>query len=92
MPKFVLQFKDGDGNSIKNAVGNPIEKTVTVAGEQALTFTATELDELLKKYPVKPELYLKLPSGDYSLRRDFELGASLSALVEADIDYTTKVK
>ncbi len=92
VPKFVLQFKDGDGNSIKNAVGNPIEKTVTVAGEQALTFTATELDELLKKYPVKPELYLKLPSGDYSLRRDFELGASLSALVEADIDYTTKVK
>lgn len=92
VPKFVLQFKDGDGNSIKNAVGNPIEKTVTVAGEQALTFTATELDELLKKYPVKPELSLKLPSGDYSLRRDFELGASLSALVEADIDYTTKVK
>lgn len=92
VPKFVLQFKDGDGNSIKNAVGNPIEKTVTVAGEQALTFTATELDELLKKYPVKPELYLKLSSGDYSLRRDFELGASLSALVEADIDYTTKVK
>jgi hypothetical protein len=92
VPKFVLRFKDGGGNFITNTAGNLIEKNVTAAREQALTLSSTELDELLKKHPVKPEVFLKLPSGTYSLKRDFELGVSLTALVEENIDYTIKVK
>ena len=92
VPKFVLRFKDGGGNFITNTAGNLIEKNVTAAKEQALTLSSTELDELLKKHPVKPEVFLKLPSGTYSLKRDFELGVSLTALVEENIDYTIKVK
>ena len=92
VPKFVLRFKDGGGNFITNTAGNLIEKNVTAAREQALTLSSTELDELLKKHPVKPEVFLKLPSGTYSLKRDFELGVSLTALVEENVDYTIKVK
>lgn len=92
VPKFVLRFKDGGGNFITNTAGNLIEKNVTAAKEQALTLSSTELDELLKKHPVKPEVFLKLPSGTYSLKRDFELGVSLTALVEENVDYTIKVK
>lgn len=92
VPKFVLRFKDGGGNFITNTAGNFIEKNVTAAREQALTLSSTELDELLKKHPVKPEVFLKLPLGTYSLKRDFELGVSLTALVEENIDYTIKVK
>lgn len=92
VPKFVLRFKDGSGNFITNTAGNLIEKNVTAAREQALTLSSTELDELLKKHPVKPEVFLKLPSGTYSLKRDFELGVSLTALVEENVDYTIKVK
>ena len=92
VPKFVLRFKDGSGNFITNTAGNLIEKNVTAAKEQALTLSSTELDELLKKHPVKPEVFLKLPSGTYSLKRDFELGVSLTALVEENVDYTIKVK
>lgn len=92
VPKFVLRFKDGGGNFITNTAGNLIEKNVTAAREQALTLSSIELDELLKKHPVKPEVFLKLPSGTYSLKRDFELGVSLTALVEENIDYTIKVK
>ena len=92
VPKFVLRFKDGGGNFITNTAGNLIEKKVTAAREQALTLSSTELDELLKKHPVKPEVFLKLPSGTYSLKRDFELGVSLTALVEENVDYTIKVK
>ena len=92
VPKFVLRFKDGSGNFITNTAGNLIEKNVTAAREQALTLSSTELDELLKKHPVKPEVFLKLPSGSYSLKRDFELGVSLTALVEENVDYTIKVK
>lgn len=92
VPKFVLRFKDGGGNFITNTAGNLIEKNVTAAREQALTLSSIELDELLKKHPVKPEVFLKLPSGTYSLKRDFELGVSLTALVEENVDYTIKVK
>lgn len=91
-PGFVLRFKDGSGAPVKDDSGSTIEKIVTTEGEQTIILTSKEWKNLLAAtYPVVPEFLLKLPSGSYSLKNNFELGASLAVLAETDINYTIKV-
>ena len=90
-PGFVLRFKDGSGAPVKDDSGSTIEKIVTTEGEQTIILTSKEWKNLLDTYPVSPEFLLKLPSGSYSLKNNFELGASLAVLAETDINYTIKV-
>ena len=89
-PKLVLKFKNSSG-FITDADGNEIKTELTAAaGEQTVRLTYKELNVLLKEYPVLPELLLELPLGQYSLKRNFKLGASLSVSAEMDIDHKIK--
>ena len=87
-PNFILRFKDDSGAPVKDDSGTAIEKIVTTEGEQTITLTSKEWKNLLDTYPVSPEFLLKLPSGSYSLKNNFELGASLTVLAETNVDYT----
>ena len=88
-PNLVLKFKKG--SDFIKADGADIEKKLTAdAGEQTVRLTYKELNVLLKEYPVLPELLLELPEGQYSLKPNFKLVASISVSAEMDIDHKIK--
>gem|GEM_PF-5334663 len=65
-----------------------MEEAIAAAREQKITFSSQKWRDMLKTYPVLPELRLKLSAGSYSVKNNFELGAALSILAETDIDYS----
>lgn len=78
---FVLLLKDSAGKAL-------VEESITAAREGRITFTTQKWRDMMKTYPILPELCLKLPVGSYSVKNNFELGAALSILAETDIDYS----
>lgn len=78
---FVLLLKDSAGKAL-------VEESITAAREGRITFTTQKWRDMMKTYPILPELCLKLPVGSYSVKNNFELGAVLSILAETDIDYS----
>ena len=78
---FVLLLKDSSGKPL-------MEESIAAAREQKITFSSQKWRDMLKTYPVLPELRLKLSAGSYSVKNNFELGAALSILAETDIDYS----
>lgn len=87
-PNFILRFKDGSDNPVKDDSGKTIEESVAITGEKTIKLTTENWKKLVKTYPVSPEFLLELPAGSYSLKNNFELGASLTVLAETNVDYT----
>ena len=87
-PNFILRFKDGSDNPVKDDSGKAIEESVAITGEKTIKLTTENWKKLVKTYPVSPEFLLELPAGSYSLKNNFELGASLTVLAETNVDYT----
>ena len=87
-PNFILRFKDGFDNPVKDDSGKAIEESVAITGEKTIKLTTENWKKLVKTYPVSPEFLLELRAGSYSLMNNFELGASLTVLAETNVDYT----
>ncbi|MEL3907215.1 MAG: hypothetical protein P1P65_09385 [Treponema sp.] len=83
-PEFIIRAEDTEGKKIIE------DKTIRLKGgqPQILSFTKEEWKKIAQTVPFIPQVYLKLDNKEYAIKRDAKIGVHLSAVSQADIDYT----